>query len=157
VEAPAAGSMVLAGLVLKLATYGILRVLLPILPEASAYFAPLALTMGVISIVYASLTALRQTDFKCLVAMSSVAHMGVTTIGLFSNTIVGIEGAILLSLAHGFVSPALFFIVGAVIYDRFHSRVIRYYRGLTLYMPVAMSLFFLFTCANMGVPGISVN
>jgi NADH-ubiquinone oxidoreductase chain 4 len=156
VEAPVAGSMVLAGLVLKFATYGILRVLLPILPEASSYFAPLAMTMGVISIVYASLTAIRQTDFKCLVAMSSVAHMGVTIVGLFSNTIVGIEGAILLGLAHGFVSPALFFIVGGVVYDRYHSRVIRYYRGLTMYMPLAMTMFFLFTCANMGVP-LSVN
>ncbi len=145
--------MVLAGLVLKLATYGILRVLLPILPEASAYFAPLALTMGIISIVYASLTSLRQTDFKCLVAMSSVAHMGVTTIGLFSNTVTGLEGAILLSLAHGFASPALFFIVGGVVYDRYHSRVIRYYRGLTVYMPLTMTLFFVFTCANMAVPG----
>ena len=152
VEAPAAGSMVLAGLVLKLATYGILRVLLPILPEASAYFAPLAMTMGIISIVYASLTAIRQTDFKCLVAMSSVAHMGVVILGLFSNTLQGIEGAILLSLAHGFVSPALFFLVGAVIYDRYHSRVIRYYRGLTMYMPVFSSLFFFFTVANMGTP-----
>ena len=152
VEAPAAGSMVLAGLVLKLATYGILRILLPILPEASAYFAPLAMTMGIISIVYASLTAIRQTDFKCLVAMSSVAHMGVVILGLFSNTLQGIEGAILLSLAHGFVSPALFFLVGAVIYDRYHSRVIRYYRGLTMYMPVFSSLFFFFTVANMGTP-----
>ena len=157
VEAPAAGSMVLAGLVLKLATYGILRVLLPILPEASAYFAPLALTMGIISIVYASLTALRQTDFKCLVAMSSVAHMGVVVLGLFSNTVQGIEGALLLSLGHGFVSPAMFYIVGSVIYDRYHTRVIRYYRGLTVYMPVAMTMFFLFTCANMGVPAISLN
>ena len=144
--------MVLAGLVLKLATYGILRILLPILPEASSYFAPLALTMGIISIVYASLTALRQTDFKCLVAMSSVAHMGVVILGLFSNTVQGIEGAILLSLAHGFVSPALFFLVGGVIYDRYHSRVIRYYRGLTLYMPTFSAMFFIFTVANMGTP-----
>ena len=149
--------MVLAGLVLKLATYGILRILLPILPEASAYFIPLVITLGVISIVYASLSSLRQTDFKCLIAYSSIAHIGVTTIGLFSNTIVGIEGSILLSLAHGLVSPALFFIVGDVIYSRFHSRVIRYYRGLTTYIPVAISLFFLFTMANMGVPGISLN
>ena len=108
--------------------------------------------MGVISVVYGSLTALRQTDFKCLVAMSSVAHMGVVILGLFSNTIQGIEGAILLSVAHGFVSPALFFLVGGVVYDRFHSRVIRYYRGLTIYMPVFSALFFFFTVANMGTP-----
>ncbi len=149
--------MILAGLVLKLATYGIVRILLPILPEASAYFAPLALTMGVISIIYASLSCIRQTDFKCLVAYSSIAHMGVVIMGLFSNTVQGIEGALLLSLGHGFVSPAMFFIVGSVLYDRFHSRVIRYYRGLTVYMPVGMTMFFLFTCANMGVPAISVN
>lgn len=149
--------MVLAGLVLKFATYGILRIMLPILPEASVYFTPLALTFGIVSIVYASASALRQTDFKCLIAYSSIAHMGVTILGLFSNTVQGIEGAILLSLGHGFVSPALFFLVGGVIYDRFHSRVIRYYRGLTIYMPVAMTLFFVFTIANIGTPGISIN
>ena len=157
VEAPVAGSMVLAGLVLKLATYGILRILIPILPEATAYFTPLAYTFAIISIIYASLSALRQTDFKCLVAYSSIAHMGVGMIGLFSNTVQGIEGAIVLSIGHGLVSPALFYIVGSVIYDRYHSRVIRYYRGLTLYMPVAMLFFFLFTLANMGTPGVSVN
>lgn len=149
--------MVLAGLVLKLATYGILRILIPILPEATLYFTPLAYTFGVLSIIYASLSALRQTDFKCLVAYSSIAHMGVVLLGLFSNTIQGIEGALLLSLGHGFVSPALFYIVGSVIYDRYHTRVIRYYRGLVLYMPLRMSLFFLFTLANIGTPGISVN
>lgn len=149
--------MVLAGLVLKLATYGILRILIPILPEATLYFTPLAYTFGVLSIIYASLSALRQTDFKCLVAYSSIAHMGVVLLGLFSNTIQGIEGALLLSLGHGFVSPALFYIVGSVIYDRYHTRVIRYYRGLVLYMPLGMSMFFLFTLANMGTPGISVN
>jgi NADH-ubiquinone oxidoreductase chain 4 len=152
VEAPVGGSMILAGLVLKFAAYGMLRVLIPMLPEACSYYSPLALTMAVISIIYGSLTAIRQTDFKCLVAMSSVAHMGVVVLGLFSNTIVGIEGAILLSIAHGFVSPALFFLVGSVVYDRFHSRVIRYYRGLTVYMPVFSALFFFFTVANMSTP-----
>lgn len=144
--------MILAGLVLKFATYGIMRILLPILPEGTAYFTPLALAMGVISIIYASLTTLRQTDFKCLVAYSSVAHMGVSVLGLFSNTVQGIEGAILLALAHGFVSPAMFFLVGSVLYDRFHSRVIRYYRGLTVYMPLFATMFFVFTVANMGTP-----
>lgn len=145
--------MVLAGLVLKLASYGILRVLIPILPEATAEFAPLAMAMGAISIVYASLSCLRQTDFKCLIAMSSVAHMGVVILGLFSNTVQGIEGAILLSLAHGFVSPAMFFLVGSVMYDRFHSRVIKYYRGLTTLMPMFSAMFFIFTVANIGTPG----
>lgn len=110
--------MVLAGLVLKLATYGCLRILIPLLPEATAYFTPLVYTFSIISVIYASLSALRQTDFKCLVAYSSIAHMGVVMLGLFSNTVQGIEGALLLSIGHGFVSPALFFIVGSVIYDR---------------------------------------
>lgn len=149
--------MILAGLILKFATYGIMRVLLPMFPEASSYYTPLAMTFAVVSIIYASLTALRQTDFKCLIAYSSVAHMGVVVMGLFSNTVNGISGAILLSLGHGFVSPALFFLVGGVIYDRFHSRVIRYYRGLAVYMPVFATLFFLFILGNMGTPGISVN
>ncbi len=148
--------MVLAGLVLKLATYGILRILIPLLPEATQYFSPLAFTLGIISIIYASLSALRQTDFKCLIAYSSIAHMGVTVLGLFSNTLQGIEGAILLALGHGFVSPALFYIVGSVLYDRYHTRTIRYYRGLVFYMPIGMTLFFAFTLANMGTP-LTVN
>ena len=148
--------MILAGLVLKFAAYGILRILLPILPEACSYYAPLAMTMGVISVIYGSLTALRQTDFKCLVAMSSVAHMGVTILGLFSNTVVGIEGAILLGIAHGIVSPAMFMCVGGILYDRYHTRVIRYYRGLTQYMPMFSLLFFLFILGNMSTP-LTVN
>lgn len=145
--------MILAGLVLKLASYGILRILIPLLPEATVFFTPLVYTVSVISIIYASLSALRQTDFKCLVAYSSIAHMGVVMLGLFSNTVQGIEGGILLSIGHGFVSPALFYIVGSVLYDRYHTRVIRYYRGLTAFMPLAMMLFFLFTIANAGTPG----
>lgn len=156
VEAPVGTSMILAGLVLKLARYGMMRILLPILPEASLYYSPIALTLGLCSIIYASLSCLRQIDFKCLVAYSSIAHMGVVILGLFSNTIQGIEGRILLSLGHGFVSPALFFIVGSVLYDRYHTRIIRYYRGLVVYMPITVSLFFLFICGNMGVP-LTVN
>jgi len=149
--------MILAGLTLKLASYGMIRVLLPILPEASAHYTPIAFTFGMVSIVYASISCVRQTDFKCLIAYSSIAHMGVVVLGTFSNTIQGIEGAILLSLAHGFVSPALFFLVGDVIYSRFHSRVIKYYRGLTTLMPLFSAMFFIFTVANMGTPGISLN
>lgn len=144
--------MVLAGLVLKLATYGFLRILIPLLPEATTYFTPLAQTLAIISIIYASLSALRQSDFKCLVAYSSIAHMGVVMLGLFSNTVQGIEGALLLSIGHGFVSPALFYLVGSVLYDRYHKRLIRYYRGLTLYMPIAMTFLFAFTLAKMGTP-----
>lgn len=152
VEAPLAGSIVLAGLILKLAVYGFLRILIPLLPEATSYFSPLVQTIAVITLVYSSLTTLRQTDFKCLVAYSSVAHMSVVVAGIFSNTVQGIEGGIMLSIAHGFVSPALFMLVGGCLYDRYHTRVIRYYRGMTLYMPVFAALFFAFTIANAGTP-----
>lgn len=152
VEAPLAGSIVLAGLILKLAVYGFLRILIPLLPEATSYFSPLVQTIAVITLVYSSLTTLRQTDFKCLVAYSSIAHMSVVVAGIFSNTIQGIEGGIMLSIAHGFVSPALFMLVGGVLYDRYHTRVIRYYRGMTSYMPLFAALFFVFTVANMGTP-----
>lgn len=102
--------------------------------------------------MYSSLTTLRQTDFKCLVAYSSIAHMSVVVAGVFSNTIQGIEGGIMLSIAHGFVSPALFMLVGGVLYDVFHTRTIRYYRGLATYMPVFSMFFFVFTIANAGTP-----
>lgn len=102
--------------------------------------------------MYSSLTTLRQTDFKCLVAYSSIAHMSVVVAGIFSNTVQGIEGGIMLSIAHGFVSPALFMLVGGVLYDRFHTRVIRYYRGMTTYMPIFATFFFVFTIANAGTP-----
>jgi NADH-ubiquinone oxidoreductase chain 4 len=152
VEAPLAGSIVLAGLILKLAVYGFLRILIPLLPEATCYFTPLVQTIAVVTLVYSSLTTLRQTDFKCLVAYSSIAHMSVVVIGAFSNTIQGIEGAIMLSIAHGFVSPALFILVGGVLYDAFHTRTIRYYRGLVLHMPIFSILFLLFIIANAGTP-----
>lgn len=150
------GSIVLAGLILKLATYGFLRIMLPILPEACVYFAPVIQTIAVITLVYASLSTMRQTDFKKVVAYSSVGHMAVTLLGIFSNTIQGIEGAIIMSVAHGVVSPALFFLVGSCLYDRFHTRVIKYYRGMTNYMPVFSLFFFLFTIFNAAVP-LSAN
>lgn len=156
VEANVAGSMILAGLILKLATYGYIRVLIPFLPEATSYFSPLVQTIAIITLVYSSLTTLRQVDFKVMIAYSSVAHMSVVVIGLFSNTLQGIEGAILLSIAHGFVSPALFYCVGGILYDKYHTRIIRYYRGLILYMPIFSSLFFLFILGNMGTP-LTVN
>lgn len=142
----------LAGLILKLAVYGFLRILISLLPEATAYFSPLVQTIAVITLVYSSLTTLRQTDFKCLVAYSSIAHMSVVVAGIFSNTVQGIEGGIMLSIAHGFVSPALFMLVGGVLYDRYHTRVIRYYRGMTTYMPIFATFFFVFTIANAGTP-----
>lgn len=151
-EAPVAGSVVLAGVILKLALYGYLRIMLQFLPDASYYFSPLVQTFAVVSIIYASLVTLRQTDFKKLVAYSSVAHMGVVVLGVFSNTVQGIEGAIVLGIAHGLVSPALFFLVGGVLYDRYHTRTIRYYRGMTTYMPLFSLFFFLFTISNAAVP-----
>jgi NADH-ubiquinone oxidoreductase chain 4 len=151
-DAPLAGSMLLAGVVLKLATYGMVRVLLTMLPDASSHFTPLVQVLALISLVYASLATVRQVDIKSLVAYSSVAHMAVVVLGLFSNSLVGIQGALVLSLAHGVVSPALFMLVGGVLYDRYHTRTIRYYRGLVVLMPVFATLFFLATCANMGVP-----
>jgi NADH-ubiquinone oxidoreductase chain 4 len=151
-DAPLAGSMLLAGVVLKLATYGMVRVLLTMLPDASSHYAPLVQVLALASLVYASLATVRQVDLKALVAYSSVAHMAVVVLGLFSNTLLGIQGALLLSLAHGVVSPALFMLVGGVLYDRYHTRTVRYYRGLVVLMPLFATLFFIATCCNMGVP-----
>ena len=151
VEAPVGGSVILAGVLLKLATYGFLRVCLPILPEASHYFTPMVYTIATISIIYSSFTTLRQIDLKKIIAYSSIGHMSIGLLGIFSNTIQGIEGAILLSIAHGIVSPALFICVG-VLYDRYHSRLIKYYRGLVISMPLFSIIFFIFTLANMATP-----
>lgn len=155
-EAPLAGSILLAGLFLKLATYGYLRILINFMPDATSYFSPLVQTIAIVTLVYSSLATLRQVDFKALVAYSSISHMAIVVLGLFSNTIVGIEGAIALSIAHGVVSPAMFILVGGILYDRFHTRVIRYYRGMTVYMPVFAALFFITTAFNMAVP-LSLN
>nr|YP_009710660.1 NADH dehydrogenase subunit 4 [Amanita inopinata]QFZ98609.1 NADH dehydrogenase subunit 4 [Amanita inopinata] len=151
-DSPLAGSIILAATILKLATYGYLRVLINFLPDATNYFNPLVQTVAVIAIIYASFSTIIQQDTKRLIAYSSIAHMGVVVLGLFSNTIQGIEGGILLSLAHGFVSPALFICVGGIIYDRTGTRVINYIRGLATYMPVFTILFFIFTLANTGIP-----
>jgi len=155
-DSPLAGSIILAATILKLATYGYLRVLINFLPDATNYFSPLVQTVAVIAIIYASLSTIIQQDTKRLIAYSSIAHMGVVVLGLFSNTIQGIEGGILLALAHGFVSPALFICVGGIIYDRTGTRIINYIRGLVTYMPVFTILFFIFTLANTGIP-LSLN
>lgn len=155
-EAPLAGSIVLAGLILKLAVYGFLRILLPLLPDATSYFTPLVQIIAVISLIYSSLATLRQTDTKALVAYSSIGHIAIVVLGVFSNTLIGIEGSIILSLAHGFVSPAIFLIFGGILYNRTHSRIIRYYRGLTIYAPILSALFFVTTTFNIAVP-LSLN
>lgn len=151
-DSPLAGSILLAATILKLATYGYLRVLINFLPDASNYFGPLLQTIAVITIIYASLATIIQQDTKRLIAYSSIAHMGVVVLGLFSNTIQGIEGGILLALAHGFVSPALFICVGGIIYERTGTRIINYIRGLTLTMPVFSTLFLIFILCNTGIP-----
>ena len=155
-DSPLAGSIILAGTILKLATYGYLRVLINFLPDATNYFSPLVQTIAIITIIYASLATIIQQDTKALIAYSSIAHMGVVILGIFSNTIQGLEGAMLLAIAHGFVSPALFICVGGVIYDRTGVRIIQYLRGLVTYMPVFSILFFIFTLCNTGIP-LSLN
>lgn len=151
-EAPLGGSILLAGVVLKLALYGSLRILIPLLPEASIYFTPLVYTIGVITIIYASLTTLRQIDMKVIIAYSSIGHVAIILMGAFSNNIQGIEGSIILGIAHGFISPALFIITGGCLYERYHTRVLSYYRGLTTNMPLFSVMFLLSTLGNIAVP-----
>mgnify|MGYP001793732352 FL=1 len=134
VEAPTAGSIVLAGVLLKLGTYGFIRFSLPLFPQASFYFAPFIYTISLVGIIYASLTAIRQTDFKRIIAYTSVAHMNVVILGIFSFNNVGIEGALLQSLSHGFIASALFVIIG-VVYERYRTRLVKYYGGLVHTMP----------------------
>lgn len=154
VEAPTAGSVVLAGILLKLGGYGFIRFSLPMFPEASHFFAPLVFALSVIAIVYTSLVALVQEDMKKLIAYSSVAHMGFVTMGLFTMTVQGIQGGIFLMISHGLVSGALFLCVG-VVYDRLHTREIAAYGGLVERMPKYALVFLVFTMANIGLPGTS--
>ncbi|RRQ52240.1 NADH-quinone oxidoreductase subunit M [Sphingorhabdus wooponensis] len=154
VQAPTAGSVILAGVLLKMGGYGFLRFSLPMFPEASAYFIPLVFGLSMVAVVYTSLVALVQHDMKKLIAYSSVAHMAIVTVGLFTFNQQGIEGAIIVMLSHGLVSGALFLCVG-VIYDRLHTREISRYGGLSVNMPKYALLFMLFTMASVGLPGTS--
>jgi NADH-quinone oxidoreductase subunit M len=154
VEAPTAGSVILAGVLLKMGGYGFLRFSIPMLPDATVQLAPLVFALSVIAVIYTSLVALAQTDIKKLIAYSSVAHMGLVTLGLFTMNQQGIEGAIFQMLSHGVVSGALFLCVG-VIYDRMHTREIAAYGGLAGIMPRYALLFMLFTMASVGLPGTS--
>jgi NADH-quinone oxidoreductase subunit M len=154
VEAPTAGSVILAAILLKMGGYGFLRFSLPMFPDASHYFQPMVYTLSVVAIIYTSLVALVQEDMKKLIAYSSVAHMGFVTMGIFSFTRQGIDGALFQMVSHGFVSGALFLCVG-VVYDRMHTREIKAYGGIVKNMPLFAGVFMLFTMANVGLPGTS--
>jgi NADH-ubiquinone oxidoreductase chain 4 len=156
VESPLGGSIILAGIVLKLSLYGIIRLILPILPKASVYCTFLVYTIGVITIIYASFSTLRTIDIKELIAYSSVSHAAVYVLGVFSNTLQGIEGGITLGLAHGFVSSGLFICVGGILYDRSSTRLITFYRGMAQVMPLFSVLFFILCLSNAGTP-LSLN
>lgn len=154
VEAPTAGSVILAGVLLKMGGYGFLRFSLPMFPLATDMFTELVFVLSVVAIIYTSLVALAQEDMKKLIAYSSVAHMGFVTMGIFATTQQGIQGAIFQMLSHGWISGALFLCVG-VIYDRMHTREIAAYGGLANRMPIYAAVFMLFTMANVGLPGTS--
>ena len=154
VEAPTAGSVILAAVLLKMGAYGFLRFSVPMLPFASDFFTPLVYTLSIIAIIYTSLVALAQEDMKKLIAYSSVAHMGFVTIGIFTLNYQAVAGALIVMLSHGFVSAALFLCVG-VVYDRMHSRDIESYGGLVHRMPVYAAVFMVFALAAVGLPGTS--
>ena len=153
-EAPTAGSVILAGILLKLGSYGFLRFSLPLFPYASVYFTPFIYSFACIAVIYTSLTAIRQTDLKRIIAYASVAHMNLVLIGMFVYNLQGLEGSILQQLSHGLVSGALFLCVG-VIYDRHHTRLVKYYSGLAHTMPIYIAIFMFFSMANIALPGTS--
>jgi proton-translocating NADH-quinone oxidoreductase chain M len=154
VEAPTVGSVLLAGILLKLGVYGFLRFSLTLFPLGSLYFSPLVYLLSVLGVIFASMSAIRQTDIKRIIAYSSVAHMNLVTLGIFSFNIIGLEGSILQSISHGFVSGAMFFLVG-ILYNRYHSRLLYYYGGLVHMMPIYSILLLIFTMANIALPGTS--
>jgi proton-translocating NADH-quinone oxidoreductase chain M len=154
VEAPTVGSVLLAGILLKLGVYGFLRFSLPLFPDACLFYSPLVYLFSIIGILYASFCAIRQTDLKRIIAYSSIAHMNLVTLGIFSFNLLGIEGSILQSISHGFVSGGMFFLIG-ILYDRYHSRFLYYYGGVVHYMPLYSMFFLIFTMANIALPGTS--
>nr|YP_009922164.1 Nad4 [Metschnikowia sp. 13-106.1]QMS50719.1 Nad4 [Metschnikowia sp. 13-106.1] len=155
-ESPLAGSMLLAGVMLKLAVYAIIRLMLPTLSDAAVLYTPFAYVLCVITVIYTSIITLRQTDLKVIMAYSSISHMSICMLGMLSNTFTGMSGSLVLSLAHGFVSPGLFIIVGGILYDRYHNRLIYYFQGLLTYMPFLAVYFIIFSFCNTGTP-LSLN
>ncbi|AWU78549.1 NADH dehydrogenase subunit 4 (mitochondrion) [Pichia kudriavzevii] len=151
-ESPLGGSMLLAGMVLKLAMYGMMRMLLSNMSEMSLLYAPMLYVMGMMTMMYSSLVTLSQTDLKVIMAYSSISHLGVCMLGMFANNLLGIIGSLILCLAHGFVSPALFILMGGVLYDRYHNRVLFYYQGLTQFMPLFAVYLVFFSFSNTGTP-----
>ncbi len=154
VEASTTGSVLLAGILLKLGVYGFVRYNLVLFPEASEFFTPLVYTLSLIGVIFASFNAIRQTDLKRIVAYSSIAHMNLVVMGLFSFDVIGLQGALLQSISHGFVAGSLFFLIG-ILYNRYHSRILHYYGGLTSVMPLYAGFFLVFTMANIALPGTS--
>jgi len=153
-EAPTSGSVILAGILLKLGGYGFLRYSVGLFPDASAFFTPFVFVISILGIVYASITTIQQVDLKKIIAYSSVGHMGVVTIGIFSSASQSILGSVFLMVSHGIVSGALFLCIG-LLYERHHTRIIKYYSGLLTTMPLFSTFFTLFTMANIGLPGTS--
>ena len=154
VEAPTVGSVLLAGILLKLGVYGFLRYSLTLFPDACVFFSPLVYSIALIGVIYASLIAIKQTDMKRVVAYSSIAHMNLVMLGVFSGNVVGVEAAIMQSISHGFVSSALFFLIG-VLYSRYHSRFLYYYSGLVHVMPLYSVMMLFFILSNIALPGTS--
>lgn len=151
VEAPTEGSVLLAGLLLKLGTYGIMRFLIPIFPTITLYYSPLVTVLSILGIIYTSMITIRQIDIKRIIAYSSIAHMNLCVLGIFSLNNVAIAGSILLMISHGLVSGGLFFMIG-MMYNRFHTKIIKYYSGLVKYMPVFGALFFILILSNISMP-----
>ena len=154
VEAPTIGSVILAGILLKIGVYGFIRFNLGLFPDASIYFAPLVYVLALIGIIYTSFTAIRQTDLKRIIAYSSIAHMNLVVLGIFSFNYIALQGSIIQSVSHGFISAALFFLIG-ILYSKYHSRYLLYYSGLVMIMPVYSLNFLYFTMANIALPGTS--
>ena len=154
VEAPTAGSVLLAGILLKMGTYGLIKFSLPMFPEATLYFQPLIYLISLVGVIYAACTTIRQIDLKKIIAYSSVGHMNYVTLGIGSLNLYGVEGSIMLMVGHGLVSSALFLCVG-LLYERYHTRILLYYGGLVYGMPIFSVVFLFFTLANVSLPGTS--